>query len=140
VNRFLHDPKEIQRYLSAADVYVFPSRHEGFAVSPIEAMACALPVVTANAPGMADIFSDGEASGGVVVAHEDPGALAGAIARLWDDKAWARTLGSRARRRAEACFSVESVGTQLRAFLSSRGVSLATVAPAETPSRLSEKA
>jgi starch synthase len=139
VNKFLHDPEEIQRYLSAADVYVFPSRHEGFAVAPIEAMACALPVVSANAPGMADIFSDGEASGGVVVAHENPGALAAAVARLWDDKAWAQTLGTRARRRAEASFSLESVGAQLRAFLSSRGVSLVTSAPAETPSPLREK-
>jgi len=37
VDRFVGDQNEIRHYLSAADVYAFPSREEGFAVAPLEA-------------------------------------------------------------------------------------------------------
>jgi glycosyltransferase involved in cell wall biosynthesis len=57
----------MRQYLSVADVYVFPSRHEGFPVAPLEAMACGLPIVAAYAPGICDILSEGEESGGLVV-------------------------------------------------------------------------
>jgi glycosyltransferase involved in cell wall biosynthesis len=39
VNRLVHDSETLREYLLAGDVYVFPSRHEGFAIAPIEAMA-----------------------------------------------------------------------------------------------------
>ena len=45
-------------------------------------------------------------------------ALAAALEQILTDKALGRKLGKRARRRAEACFSLEAVGRQLRNFLS----------------------
>src|SRR5207249_1362666 len=48
VDRLVHDVGELRGYLTAGDVYVFPSRHEGFAVAPIEAMSCGLPIVAAD--------------------------------------------------------------------------------------------
>jgi glycosyltransferase involved in cell wall biosynthesis len=39
VNRLVHDSEALRDYLLAGDVYGFPSRHEGFAIAPIEAMA-----------------------------------------------------------------------------------------------------
>ena len=121
VDKFVHDCTAIRRYLSAADVYVSPSRHEGFPVAPIEALSCSLPVVTADAPGVLDILEGGEASGGLVVPRGDAAALALALGRILDDEVWCRELGQRARCRAEICFSLEAVGGQLRTFLSSRG-------------------
>ena len=44
--------------LSAADVYVFPSRHEGLARRALEAMACGLPVVGADAQRRRDVVGD----------------------------------------------------------------------------------
>jgi starch synthase len=117
LDQFVHDRAVLQRHLSAADVYAFPSRAEGFPVSPIEAMACGIPVVAADAEGVTDIFEDGENSGGLVVDREDPAALATALGRVIDDPNWGRELGRRARRRVEECFSLETVGEQLRAFL-----------------------
>ena len=117
INEFLHDRVTIRRYLSAGDVYVFPSRHEGFPVSPLEAMACGLPVVAANAQGISDILDGGETSGGIVVPRDDAEALALALDRLLTNPVWLRELGNRARRRAEACFSLDKVGKELCDFL-----------------------
>jgi glycosyltransferase involved in cell wall biosynthesis len=61
---------------------VFPSRHEEFPVAPLEAMGCGLSVAAASAPGVADIFNEGEDSGGLVAPTNDPTSLARNLARL----------------------------------------------------------
>ena len=111
----------VREYLNAADVYVFPSRHEGFAVAPLEAMACGLPIIAAAASGISDVLVDGEEHGGIVVPINDPQSLAQNVSRLLDDHEFARILGSRARARAEKAFSLESVGAQFFDFLQTRG-------------------
>jgi glycosyltransferase involved in cell wall biosynthesis len=117
VCEYVRDRALLRRYLSAADVAVLPSRHEGFPVAPIEAMACGIPVVAAAASGVEEILAGGEASGGVVVPREDPAALAAQLGRLLDDPARSSQLGRRARARAEEAFSLAAVGRQLREFL-----------------------
>jgi glycosyltransferase involved in cell wall biosynthesis len=113
IRDYVLDKARIRRFLSAADVYVLPSRHEGFPVAPLEAMACGLPVVAASAPGVPDILAEGEASGGIMVPTGDVLALAKAVGRLLDDVGMARDLGARARRRVEAAFGLDVVGGQL---------------------------
>jgi len=117
VDEYVRDRTAIQRYLFAADVYTLASRHEGFPVAPIEAMASGLPVVAADAPGVPDILEGGETSGGIVVPRGDAMALAEALGRLLDDPARSRELGKRARCRAEKYFSLEAIGKQLREFM-----------------------
>jgi glycosyltransferase involved in cell wall biosynthesis len=117
VNEFVHDREKIRSYLSAGDVYAFPSRHEGFPVAPLEAMACGLPVVAADAPGVRDIFGSGEAWGGIVVEREHVTQFVEALTRLLDDKELRCELGKHARHRVESDFSLEVVGRQLRQFL-----------------------
>ncbi|MBD2343060.1 glycosyltransferase family 4 protein [Anabaena subtropica] len=116
-NEYICDRTIIQRYLSAANVYTLPSRHEGFPVAPIEAMSCGLPVVATDAPGVPYIFPDMELSGGIIVPREDSTALAEAIGSILDNQSWGHELGKRARDRAEKFFSLEAIGKQLREFL-----------------------
>src|SRR5262249_6833014 len=117
LNQWVHDRNVLRQYLSAADVYVFPSRIDVFGIAVIEAMACGLPVVAASAPGILDILKNGECSGGLVVPTGDAGALAGAIERVLNDPKLALDLAKSACRRVDSMFSMERVGRQLRHFL-----------------------
>jgi glycosyltransferase involved in cell wall biosynthesis len=117
IDEFVNDRERLRRCLTAADVYVLASRHEGFPVAPLEAMACGLPVVASDAPGVSDILEGSEDSGGIVVPLEDPVGLGGALDRLLSDEPLRLKLGERARRRVETAFSPETVGQQLSNFL-----------------------
>ena len=111
------DRQVIGTWLSAADVYVLPSRQEGFPVAPVEAMAAGLAVVATDAPGVRAVVGEGEAAGGVVVAREDAAALARELGRFLHDDELAGATGRRAARRAAECFSLEAVGARLRALV-----------------------
>jgi glycosyltransferase involved in cell wall biosynthesis len=117
VDQYVHERAVLVRHLSAADVYTLPSRHEGFAVSTLEAMACGLPVVAADAPGSVDILAGGERAGGVIVPRANVAALAGALGGLLDDQQRSRRLGASARQQVEQRFSLERVGAELRDFM-----------------------
>ncbi len=52
-------PVEILRvFYAAAEVFVFPSLHEGFGLPPLEAMALGTPVVTSNVSSLPEVVGD----------------------------------------------------------------------------------
>jgi glycosyltransferase involved in cell wall biosynthesis len=112
---FVGDPAAIRTLLSAADVYVFPSRREGFPVSPIEALAASLPVVASDAPGLREIVGSGDDAAGIIVPSGDVAATAAAIETLFADPAARARARERAVARAQL-FGLDAVGRQLRAF------------------------
>jgi glycosyltransferase involved in cell wall biosynthesis len=86
--------EELPRLLSQYDIFAFPSLTEGFAVAPLEAMACGLvPVVTAT-PGPMSYIDDGR--NGLVVPLRDAEALRRAISALLDDPSRWRKLREQA--------------------------------------------
>ena len=69
------------KYMKHADIFVLPSRYEGFGIVIVEAMACGVPVVaTKSYKGIEEIIEDERSGLLVPVADED--ALAGAMFRL----------------------------------------------------------
>jgi glycosyltransferase involved in cell wall biosynthesis len=119
-DEYVLDRDIVGTYLSAGDVFVLPSRQEGFPVAPVEAMAAGLPVVACDAPGVRAVVGEGPGAGGEVVPREAADVLARELARFLADPSLAQTVGDAARRRAESTFSLEAVGAQLRALLVDR--------------------
>src|SRR5258708_32133691 len=109
----------MRTWLSAADVYVMASRHEGFPVAPLEGMACGLPVVATAVPGVAEIMGSEAPLPGIIAPIADVSALANALEKLLDDIGLSQDLGLRAKNRAQD-FSLVAVGTRLRNFLLSQ--------------------
>lgn len=96
---------DVQRYLQASDIFVFPSRREGFGTVMVEAMACGVPCVVAELPGITDfIFPDGRT--GVVVAQNDAGGLSEGALRLLRDPEVAARMGEAARADAVDRFDI----------------------------------
>lgn len=118
-DEFTNDRKKLNEFLSLGDVYVFASRHEGFPVAPIEAMAAGLPLLATNVSGIPDILENGEESGGITVDLEDVAALAKNLEILFLDDDMRSKLGEKAKQRALSAFSIQSAGAQLRQFLTS---------------------
>ncbi|MFI6099330.1 glycosyltransferase [Lentzea sp. NPDC051213] len=87
-------------FYSAADVVVLPSRAEGMALVPLEAMACGRSVVAFDVAGVRQSVGDA----GAVVAGGDVTALARALAARLADPSLASFEGLTGRRRAEALF------------------------------------
>jgi L-malate glycosyltransferase len=97
----------LREHLAAADIFVLPSRSEGFSNSIIEAMAAALPVVATNVGGNAEAVEDGAT--GYIVPSEDPASLAAAILKLLADPANAREMGEAGKRIAAEKFTNEAM-------------------------------
>ncbi len=89
-----------------AEVAVVPSLYEGFSLPAIEAMACGVAVVATTGGALPEVVgTDGET--GLLVAPDDPAALAGAISRLLDDPALRARLGAAGRVRVMSRFTWE---------------------------------
>lgn len=52
---FLGAVDDVRPLLHAADLYVMPSRFEGFSIAVLEALAMGLPALLADVPGLADV-------------------------------------------------------------------------------------
>jgi glycosyltransferase involved in cell wall biosynthesis len=101
----------LREHLSTADVFVLPSRSEGFSNAIVEAMAASLPVVATNVGGNAEAVKDGLS--GLIVPSEDPAALASAIALLLSDQAKAREMGAAGKRLAAEKFTTDAMMRQI---------------------------
>jgi glycosyltransferase involved in cell wall biosynthesis len=91
--RFLGWRSDRGALFRAADVVVFPSRHEPFGTVSLEAWAYRRPLVAADASGPAGLVRPGEDA--LLVPREDDAALAEALTRVIDDPAFAGQLVER---------------------------------------------
>ncbi|MFC1551711.1 glycosyltransferase [Candidatus Latescibacterota bacterium] len=60
----------VVEYLSRSNVFFMPSYWEGFGLAVVEAMACGLPVVVSDVPGVREIIGQNQKSGFLIDPHD----------------------------------------------------------------------
>ncbi|MFE6777646.1 glycosyltransferase [Streptomyces sp. NPDC057702] len=105
--RFAGATRESARWYAAADLVVLPSRWEGMALAPLEAMACGRPVVLTDVTGARESLAPGHAPS-CLAPPADPGALALLVSALLADPARRARLGAQARRHTRERHDVRS--------------------------------
>lgn len=104
---------DIRSVWAAADIAVLPAiTREGLPRAVLEAAASARPLVVTDVPGCRHVVRDG--IDGFVVPPADPDALADALARLATDPALLARMGSAARERLLAGFTIAHVTAGIR--------------------------
>jgi UDP-glucose:(heptosyl)LPS alpha-1,3-glucosyltransferase len=97
---FCGPQKEIHKYYSASDIFVFPPIYEPFGNVHLEALASGLPVITTKLSGAAEIIKDG-LHGFVIPLPEDHTAIAEKIQFLMDNSDARQSMSLNARKHAE---------------------------------------
>jgi glycosyltransferase involved in cell wall biosynthesis len=75
--------EELPLWYNAADLFVYPSRFEGFGLPVLEAMACGTPVVTSNVASLPEVAGDAA----LLVSPDDETELVEAMRRALNDQA-----------------------------------------------------
>ena len=88
---FLGFCSDIVSYLAVTDVFVHVPLWEGLGVAVIEALAAGLPVIASRVGGIPELITHEHS--GLLIAPQDPAALAAAIERLVRNPSWAHMLG-----------------------------------------------
>ncbi|GAA2742474.1 glycosyltransferase [Kitasatospora cinereorecta] len=124
--RLAGDVPDPRPWLAAADLVVLPSRWEGMALAPLEAMAVARPVLLSDVPGARECLPP-EQRGAALVAPEDPAALAARMAEALADRIECERRGVAAREHVTEHHDIRGVIQQVE------GVYRELVGPAAVP-------
>lgn len=83
---------DVSMYLSRSNIFLISSRWEGFGLALVEAMACGLPVVVSDVPGVREVIGRDE-KGGFLVDPEDPLSIAKRLRKLLLNPKLRATMG-----------------------------------------------
>lgn len=103
---------DIPRNLAICDIFVRPSRSEGFGNSFIEAMAAKLPVIATPVGGIVDFIDDKET--GVFCAPDNPKSVAAAVQFLLEEKALKEKIVNQAFNRVVERYSWDHVAREMK--------------------------
>lgn len=112
-----HVPHDrMHRYYNAADIVTIPTYHsEGSSIACLEAMACGKPLVVTDVGGLKELVYQDEVDGGYKV-KPTAEALFEGMKRLVADPELRAELGSNARDRALAYYTIERWERQMRDY------------------------
>jgi glycosyltransferase involved in cell wall biosynthesis len=105
---------ELLAEFQTARLAVLPSYAEGFALTPLHAMAAACPTVYTRRGSGPELIEDGK--NGLLIDPARPHEIAEAILRLLEDDELADRLGHAGRRHIEENFSLEPILRQNETF------------------------
>ncbi len=96
---------DVVRHYQALDLFIAPARWEGFGLTPLESMACGVPVIAARVGAFEDLVRDGGT--GSLIRPDDADALTTAIRNWIDDPARLAAAGKTARAHVLAHHRIE---------------------------------
>jgi glycosyltransferase involved in cell wall biosynthesis len=120
VFHFMGFQQEAASVFNNLDIFVLPSRSEGFSISTIEAMACGVPVVVTRSGGPEEIVEDGENGIAVECDSED---IARGVMRLIGDPELKASVRDKALGEVAQKFSLRAMVDQYRLFYDQTNVS-----------------
>ena len=94
---FLGKLESVAPLLASADLFLLPTKSESFGLSALEALACGVPVIGANAGGLPEVVRHGE-TGFLCEPGDVDGMARAAIALLGDERAGSAMSARRGRR------------------------------------------
>jgi glycosyltransferase involved in cell wall biosynthesis len=107
--------EQLLKCYQQANIFLFPSRHEGMPNAMLEAMASGLPVVASCIAGNEELVVDGKT--GFLVRTEDIEALQAALKKILSESALRKEMGTASRQYAEENYSWESTAKQYAGLL-----------------------
>ena len=105
--RFLGYVRGVPSVLGEADIFLMPSRWEGFGLAAVEAMNAGLPVVASDVPGIREVVGD-EGECALLVDPDDAGSIADALRLLLGRRELRLRLGRAAFERSKG-FSADAM-------------------------------
>lgn len=102
---------ELKYYYNAADLFISTPWYEPFGITPLEAMACGVPVIGANVGGIK--YSVEHDATGFLVPPDEPEILSERMLEVLDDERTREALSQHAIRRVNRLFTWETVTEQL---------------------------
>jgi glycosyltransferase involved in cell wall biosynthesis len=97
---------DLPALLNTCSIFVLPSHYEGHPKALLEAMACGLPTVAADVPGIREVIRHGETGW---LCGTDPASIAEALNKLLADAALRSRLGEAAREEVVRSCSLDHV-------------------------------
>lgn len=104
-------PEKMPAMLAALDLFVLPAVEGNPALTILEAMATAVPVISTDLPGVNELIKDGV--NGMIVPPGNPHALARAIIEFMEHRRRWKIMGQEGRRVAEAQFDLNKTVSKL---------------------------
>ncbi len=109
---FVEKTNHIEQYYQAADVYVLSSAREGLPNTLLEAMSCALPVISTRLKGITDWVLNHNVNG-MMYDHGNIGALGILLENLLQDDNLCKRIGSNARTTIKDNFNILSTAEKI---------------------------
>ena len=97
----------VEEYLSASDIFVYPSENEALGVAIVEAMACGLPVVASGVGGIRDLVAPGET--GILTEPRRADHIIEGLRAVIVNASRRKAMGLKGRHHAKAYFSIDRI-------------------------------
>lgn len=103
------------KFMNAIDIFILPSKWEGFGYVIAEAMACGKPVIAFDISSNPELIKDGE--NGFLIPPFDIDKMANKVITLYNDRTKLKEFGVNGRQIVEYKFDIEKIMIQIEKYL-----------------------